>query len=50
MHTKRQCAPYMTNYGSTSEAGSAYPSGKREFTLSFNGICIALSLVFCVVF
>ena len=32
MHIKRQCAPYMTNYGSTSEAGSAYPSGKPEFT------------------
>jgi hypothetical protein len=28
----------MTNYGSTSEAGSAYPSGKPEFTqvLKFN--------------
>ena len=36
--------------GATSGAGTAYPSGVPEFTLRFIGVCVAQSLVFCLVF
>jgi len=36
--------------GVTSGAGTVYPFGSPEFTLGFCGVCIARSLVFCVVF
>jgi len=36
--------------GGTRGAGTAYSTGTPEFTPDFNGVCIAPSLVFCVVF
>jgi hypothetical protein len=36
--------------GVTSGAGTVYPHGAPEFTPLFSGLCVALSLVFCVVF
>ena len=37
-------------YFSTSGTGIAIPSGEHEFTPGFSGVCVARSLVFCVVF
>jgi hypothetical protein len=36
--------------GATSGAGTTYPSGTPEFTLSFNGVRVTPSLVLCVCF
>jgi hypothetical protein len=32
------------------ETGTAHPSGAPAFTPGFSGVCVAQSLVFCVVF
>ena len=34
----------------TSGAGTAFSSAVPEFTPDFSGVCVARSLVFCVVF
>ena len=36
--------------GITREAGTAYPSGAPALTPYFSGVCVAESLVCCVVF
>ena len=36
--------------GATGGAGTANPSGVSEFSRGFCGVCVVLSLVFCVIF
>ena len=47
---KVQSQKNRNTMGGTRGAGTAYSTGTPEFTPTFNVVCIASSLVFCVVF